>query len=225
MPQKVVKGYDDSKPPCEGEKGLSDQNMAQLDQGSELSGGQGCVSNTKLDDVSDIVACQLMSDAYKCSENFNGRTIEQSQFDKHFMSNLAKFIFKAKMNTTCEAQTQTIDPVVIVPSADDPTNLNDSVSTKSVEIQGLKMPRYVKICTLYKPILRRFKSYLRERFDQGRKMSLYQHWTEYMYLKNVRTFMDDIKLPQSLKDQESTLKMLTILFPCTIRKIRPSDYA
>ena len=96
------------------------------------------------------------------------------------------------MNAGCE---ETIDPAVTFTKTLDLTSQNDSASTKSVEAQNLKQTRYVKICTLYKPILRRFKSFLRERFDKGRKMSLYQHWTEYMYLKNVRNFMNDMKLP------------------------------
>ena len=52
-------------------------------------------------------------------------------------------------------------------------------------------------------------------------MSLYQHWTEEMFLENTRRFMDDIEVPNELKDQDNTLKLLTILFPCTVKKIRP----
>ena len=102
------------------------------------------------------------------------------------------------------------------------SSLNSSKSNVSTALDTYQ-PRYVKVCTLYKTILRRFRSFLRERFDRGRKMSLYQHWTEYMYLKNMRNFMDDIKLPQDLKNQDNTLKLLTIIFPSTIMKIRPHD--
>ena len=111
------------------------------------------------------------------------------------MPSPCKANFKVKISVGSEDQTKTTDPTVNATKNLDLTSQNDSVSTKSVEAQNLKQTRYVKICTLYKPILRRFKSFLRERFDQGRKMSLYQHWTEYMYLKNVRNFMDDMNLP------------------------------
>ena len=56
-------------------------------------------------------------------------------------------------------------------------------------------------------------------------MSLYQHWTEDMFLENTSRYMDDIELPHELKDQENTLKLLTILFPCTLKKIRPFEIA
>ena len=35
--------------------------------------------------------------------------------------------------------------------------------------------------------------------------------------------MEDINLPHDLKDQDNILKLLTIIFPCTIKKIRPFD--
>ena len=82
----------------------------------------------------------------------------------------------------------------------------------------------MKVCTLYKPILRRFRSYLRTKFDNGRKMSLYQHWTEESYMTNIIAFMNDLNLPQELKDDENMLILLTILFPCTVKKIRPTEY-
>ena len=54
-------------------------------------------------------------------------------------------------------------------------------------------------------------------------MSLYQHWTDLMYLKNARSFMDSIKLPEDLKDEDNSLKLLAIIFPCTVKRIQPSD--
>ena len=109
------------------------------------------------------------------------------------------------------------------PKLENSTVFNETVKINCEEAQDKIQPRYVKVCTLYKPILRRFRSFLREKFDQGRKMSLYQHWTEYMFLKNASIFMDNIQLPHNLKDQENTLKLLTIILPCTIKKIRPLD--
>ena len=64
---------------------------------------------------------------------------------------------------------------------------------------------------------------MREKFDKGRKMSLYQHWDEQVYFRNVQIFMNDLKLPQELIDEENTLKLLTMLFPCSIKKIRPTE--
>ena len=109
------------------------------------------------------------------------------------------------------------------PKLENSTALNETSKIICVESQNQIQTRYVKVCTLYKPILRRFRSYLREKFDKGRKMSLYQHWTEYVYLKNASIFMDEIKLPHDLKDLDNTLKLLTIIFPSTMKKIRPSD--
>ena len=109
------------------------------------------------------------------------------------------------------------------PKVEDSTRLSEVSKIKCSETREQIHPHYVKVCTLFKPILRRFRSFLREKFDQGRKMSLYQHWTEDMFLENTCRFMDDIKIPKELKDQDNTLKLLTILFPCTVKKIRPSD--
>ena len=81
----------------------------------------------------------------------------------------------------------------------------------------------IKVCTLYKPILRRFRSYLRTKFDKGRKPSIYQHWTEEIYFENVRIFMNDLKMPQELMNEDNTLKLLTILFPCSLKKIQPKQ--
>ena len=48
----------------------------------------------------------------------------------------------------------------------------------------------VKLCALYKPLLRRFRSYFRESFEkQQAPSSTYQHWTEEQYIKNCKHFM------------------------------------
>ena len=73
--------------------------------------------------------------------------------------------------------------------------------------------------------MRRFRSFLRTEFDQGRKISLYQHWSDQTYLKNVRNFMDRVGLPNDLKDEQNALKLLTIIFPQTLKKIRPFELA
>ena len=44
-----------------------------------------------------------------------------------------------------------------------------------------------------------------------------------MFFKNVRIFMDDLGLPGELIDDENILKLLTLLFPCTNKKFRPTE--
>ena len=80
----------------------------------------------------------------------------------------------------------------------------------------------IKLSTLYKPILRRFRSYIRSVFDQGRKQSLYQHWSHDTYLNNTRQFMDRLKIPIELRDHDNVLRLLTIIFPCTVKYIEPN---
>ena len=46
-----------------------------------------------------------------------------------------------------------------------------------------------KLCALYKPILRRFRGYLRKKFDQKRGPSTYQHWKSDVYIRQVHFFM------------------------------------
>ena len=75
---------------------------------------------------------------------------------------------------------------------------------------------------LYKPLLRKFRQYLRTEFDQGRKHSLYQHWSSECYLENVRSFMKKIRVPNNLCRHDYQLIMLTILFPCTVKYVLPN---
>ena len=77
----------------------------------------------------------------------------------------------------------------------------------------------IKLSTLYKPILRRFRSYIRSVFDQGRKQSLYQHWSHDTYLNNTKQFMDRLRIPSELRDHDNVLRLLTIIFPCTVKYI------
>ena len=44
-------------------------------------------------------------------------------------------------------------------------------------------------------------------------------------MTNIIAFMNDLNLPQELKDDENMLILLTVLFPCTVKKIRPTEYA
>ena len=71
---------------------------------------------------------------------------------------------------------------------------------------------------MYKPILRRFRSCIRQTFDQGRKR-FYLHWSHQDYLENVRQFMDQLQIPQELRCYDNVLKLLTIIFPCTVKQI------
>ena len=81
------------------------------------------------------------------------------------------------------------------------------------------------LCSLYKPILRRFRAFLRKEFDQNRGPSLYQHWKPNVYMSEVLTYMvKKLHLPEELLDTMSVLKVLTILFPSTIKKVLPGQY-
>ena len=59
----------------------------------------------------------------------------------------------------------------------------------------------VKLDAVYKPILRRFRGYFRDKFDQSQNKRSYIHWTTDHYVRNVTAFMTkDLKLPAALQD-------------------------
>lgn len=77
----------------------------------------------------------------------------------------------------------------------------------------------VKLDSLYKPILRRFRAYFRSKFDLLHNPNTYQHWTNEGYIHKVRVFCtEQLKLPEAIMDHQSIVKVVTILFPCTLRK-------
>ena len=89
----------------------------------------------------------------------------------------------------------------------------DSLSNYSVPLVSIKLD------SLYKPILRRFRSYFRSVFDLSHNPKTYQHWSNDSFLIKVREHCTYyLKLPEELLDEESIIKILTILFPCSIRK-------
>ena len=94
----------------------------------------------------------------------------------------------------------------------------------SVSIDQTNKTHVIKVCSLFKPLLRRFRSFFRTKFDQGRKISLYQHWKPEGYINHTRKFMKSMQFPETLMDEVSTLKMLTIIFPCTIKKVKPNHF-
>ena len=81
------------------------------------------------------------------------------------MSNLARFIFKTK--TEQQRQNTISSPASSV------FTYSDIEKTFTSETKGDTKVHSVKVCTLFKPLLRRFRSYLREKFDKGRKPSVY----------------------------------------------------
>ena len=98
------------------------------------------------------------------------------------------------------------------------------VSTSEVKPKKQKYTPQVKIDSLYKPILRRFRCHFRSKFDLHHNKKLYQHWSTETYMTNVRKFMtNDLRLPAALLDQENVVKMLTLLFPCSTRKHLPAS--
>ena len=82
------------------------------------------------------------------------------------MSNLAKFVYKAKKDPSRPDETAS--------KADlNKADRFENEKNRQNEVGSFPQSHPIKVCTLFKPILRRFRSYLREKFDKGRKMSLY----------------------------------------------------
>ena len=101
------------------------------------------------------------------------------------MSNLAKFVYKAKRDPQIPDQTAFKEDL-------NQSDRFENEKNRQNEVGSFPQSHPIKVCTLFKPILRRFRSYLREKFDKGRKMSLYQHWDEQAYFRNVQIFMNDL---------------------------------
>ena len=94
------------------------------------------------------------------------------------------------------------------------------IETNLPEPQQITQFSTVKLSALYKPLLRRFRAHFRAKFDEFHNKKLCQHWANERYLKEVRAFMvKGLVLPDALQDNDSTIKMVTLLFPCTIRKL------
>lgn len=86
-------------------------------------------------------------------------------------------------------------------SADVPSSLDQDTPKKRA-----KAPRglVVKLCALYKPILRRFKAYFRSMFENlCSRSSTYQHWGIDVFIKEVRIFMkEELQAPEALLEYE-----------------------
>ena len=81
----------------------------------------------------------------------------------------------------------------------------------------------VKLDAVYKPILRRFRGYFRDRFDNVHSKKSYMHWTTENYIQQIRAFMvDELALPEPLMCDANIVKMLTLIFPCTTRRPLPN---
>ena len=171
-----------------------------------------CVGN---ENGSNSLESYLHSSLNQISNGTSTKSVGLNDFDKNFMPNLAKFVFQVKQDQQRSTEIES--------SALGQTNQCSSEKTRTIDTEGNIQMHAIKVCTLYKPILRRFRSYLRTKFDKGRKPSIYQHWTEEIYFENVRIFMNDLKMPQELMDQDNTIKLLTILFPCSLKKIQPKQ--
>ena len=54
----------------------------------------------------------------------------------------------------------------------------------------------IKVDALFKPLLRRFRSYFRNRFDKNHNKRNYQRWNNDQYMQHVKTFMiEELALP------------------------------
>ena len=81
----------------------------------------------------------------------------------------------------------------------------------------------VKLDAVYKPILRRFRGYFRDKFDSVHSKKSYMHWTTENYLTHIRGFLkDELLLPDELMTDANVVKMLTLIFPCTTRRPLPN---
>ena len=64
----------------------------------------------------------------------------------------------------------------------------------------------IKLDTLYKPILRRFRDFFRAKFGENYSKRAFQKWSSVQYLNNVRAFMKNrLKLPDDLMDERSVV--------------------
>ena len=76
---------------------------------------------------------------------------------------------------------------------------------------------------VYKPIMRKFRSYFRDRFDQSHNKKGYMHWKTEKYISEIQKFMaTDLNLPKELMEYQNVAKMLTLLFPQSTRRPIPN---
>ena len=130
----------------------------------------------------------------------------------HFMPMLASYIHSVKNHQ-----------LILSAQSSEKSKEND-LSQVPISNQTSSKPTHVKVCSLFKPLLRRFRSFFRNKFDQGRKISLYQHWKPEGFLSHIRKFMRSMHLPEALMDEINTLKVLTIIFPCTVKRVKPNQH-
>ena len=72
----------------------------------------------------------------------------------------------------------------------------------------------IRVDTLFKPLLRRFRDYFRTRFNSRYDRRNHSRWPISKHVQLVETFMSkELALPHELLDQENTAKMMTLLFP------------
>ena len=135
-----------------------------------------------------------------------------------FMPLLAHYIHSVKMITKVQDAHQKAGSSSPTKSKTAPLLLVDKEQATSGKVH------VVKVCSLFKPLLRRFRSFFRTKFDQGRKISLYQHWKPETFVLHTKKFMKSLGVPDALMDEASMLKILTIIFPCTIKKVKPNQY-
>ena len=77
----------------------------------------------------------------------------------------------------------------------------------------------IRMDSLYKPLLRRFRDHLRTRFDQNCKKSNHSRWSIEKHMQYVRLFMtEDLALPHQFLNEENIVKMMTLLFPLSKKK-------
>ena len=135
-----------------------------------------------------------------------------------FMPLLAHYIHSVKMITKVQDAHQKAGSSSPTKSKTAPLFLVDKDQATSGKVH------VVKVCSLFKPLLRRFRSFFRTKFDQGRKISLYQHWKPETFVLHTKKYMKSLGIPDALMDEASMLKILTIIFPCTIKKVKPNQY-
>ena len=80
----------------------------------------------------------------------------------------------------------------------------------------------VKIDALFKPLLRKFREYIREKFFQTYDKNVSHRMSLERKLKNIKSFIaKTLNLPKQLRTSLNMALLLTIVFSCTFEKDIP----
>lgn len=95
-------------------------------------------------------------------------------------------------------------------------NLSDG-SASNVAINFQARPCKLKKDALYKPLIRKFRTFFRKLMDSLGLTQGCHHWSKDRYRRQIKQFMHFLELPPFLNDEKSFSGMAVLLFP-TIHK-------